>query len=112
MSDNDLRDAIVERGRSLYDRGYAHGSSGNLSARLDDGILITPTGSSLGRLDPKRISRVDAQVAHGRCDRRAMALIAVGDQDGADFLLKKVVPRSAGIGSDGSFAARENQQRT
>jgi len=64
MSDNDLRDAIVERGRSLYDRGYAHGSSGNLSARLDDGILITPTGSSLGRLDPKRISRVDAQGKH------------------------------------------------
>jgi ribulose-5-phosphate 4-epimerase/fuculose-1-phosphate aldolase len=64
MAESDLRDALVERGRSLYDRGYAHGSSGNLSARLDEGILITPTGSSLGRLDPKRISRVDAQGKH------------------------------------------------
>ena len=58
MSENALRDALVERGRSLYDRGYAHGSSGNLSARLDDGILVTPTGSSLGRLDPARLSKV------------------------------------------------------
>ena len=64
MAESDLRDALVERGRSLYDRGYAHGSSGNLSARIDDGILITPTGSSLGRLDPARISRVDAHGKH------------------------------------------------
>ena len=64
MAENELRDAIVARGRSLYDRGYAHGSSGNLSARIDDGILITPTGSSLGRLDPKRLSRVDAHGKH------------------------------------------------
>jgi ribulose-5-phosphate 4-epimerase/fuculose-1-phosphate aldolase len=54
-----LRDALVERGKSLYDRGYAHGSSGNLSVRLADGVLITPTGSSLGRLDPVRLSKID-----------------------------------------------------
>ena len=64
MSENALRDALVERGRSLYDRGYAHGSSGNLSARIDGGILITPTGSSLGRLDPLKISKVDAAGKH------------------------------------------------
>jgi len=64
VSDTKLRDQLVERGRSLYERGYAHGSSGNLSARVDDGILITPTGSSLGRLDPLTISRVDANGAH------------------------------------------------
>ena len=44
--------------------GYAHGSSGNLSARIDDGILVTPTGSSLGRLDPARIARVDGNGVH------------------------------------------------
>ncbi len=54
-----LRDALVRHGKSLYDRGYAHGSSGNLSARTDDGILITPTGSSLGRLDAALISKLD-----------------------------------------------------
>ena len=64
MAENDLRDQLAHRGRSLYDRGYAHGSSGNLSARMDDGILITPTGSSLGRLDPLKISKVDAAGKH------------------------------------------------
>jgi ribulose-5-phosphate 4-epimerase/fuculose-1-phosphate aldolase len=58
VNENLARDAIVERARSLYERGYAHGSSGNLSVRLDDGILITPTGSSLGRLDPLRLAKV------------------------------------------------------
>ncbi|HUP96551.1 MAG TPA: 3-oxo-tetronate 4-phosphate decarboxylase [Usitatibacter sp.] len=64
MSENASRDALVERGRSLYDRGYAHGSSGNLSVRVDGGILITPTGSSLGRLDPLKISKVDETGKH------------------------------------------------
>jgi ribulose-5-phosphate 4-epimerase/fuculose-1-phosphate aldolase len=64
MNERKLREALVERGRSLYDRGYAHGSSGNLSARIDGGILVTPTGSSLGRLDPARIAKVDAHGMH------------------------------------------------
>ena len=58
-TETQLRDALVERGKSLYDRGYAHGSSGNLSVRLADGVLITPTGSSLGRLDPVRLAKID-----------------------------------------------------
>jgi ribulose-5-phosphate 4-epimerase/fuculose-1-phosphate aldolase len=64
MNERGLREAIVERGKSLCDRGYAHGSSGNLSARTDDGILVTPTGSSLGRLDPARIAKVAANGVH------------------------------------------------
>lgn len=65
MTETQLRDLLAQRGKSLHDRGYAHGSSGNLSVRLDDdAILITPTGSSLGRLDPARISKVDASGAH------------------------------------------------
>ena len=64
MNEQRLREAIVDRGRSLYERGYAHGSSGNISARIDDGILVTPTGSSLGRLDPARIAKVDANGVH------------------------------------------------
>ena len=47
-----LREEIVTLGRSLYDRGLTPGSSGNISARLDDGWLMTPTNACLGRLDP------------------------------------------------------------
>jgi ribulose-5-phosphate 4-epimerase/fuculose-1-phosphate aldolase len=64
VSESRSRDLLVERGRSLYDRGYAHGSSGNLSTRVDGGILITPTGSSLGRLEPGKISKVDDSGRH------------------------------------------------
>jgi ribulose-5-phosphate 4-epimerase/fuculose-1-phosphate aldolase len=64
MNENALREALVLHGQSLYQRGYAHGSSGNLSARLADGFLITPTNSCLGRLDPARISKVDAAGKH------------------------------------------------
>ena len=59
MNDNALRERMVEIGKSLYERGLAHGSAGNLSVRLDDGWLMTPTNSCLGRLDPSRLSRLD-----------------------------------------------------
>jgi 3-dehydro-4-phosphotetronate decarboxylase len=61
VNESALREALVMFGESLYARGYAHGSSGNLSARLPDGLLITPTNSCLGRLDPARISKLDSQ---------------------------------------------------
>ena len=54
-----LREEICLLGRSIFDRGLTHGSTGNLSAKLDDGWLLTPTGSSLGRLDPARLSKLD-----------------------------------------------------
>ena len=57
--ENRLREEIVALGRSIFERGLTHGSTGNISARLDDGWLLTPTGSSLGRLDPARISKLD-----------------------------------------------------
>lgn len=54
-----LRERICVLAKSLFDRGLTYGSSGNISARLSDGtLLITPTGSSLGFLDPARISRL------------------------------------------------------
>jgi ribulose-5-phosphate 4-epimerase/fuculose-1-phosphate aldolase len=60
MNENALREQIVQIGKSLYDRGLAHGSAGNVSVKLDDGWLMTPTNSCLGRLDPARLSRLDA----------------------------------------------------
>ena len=60
MSEAKLREAICRFGRSMFDRGLTAGSSGNLSARLPDGgWLMTPTGSSLGDLDPARLSLLD-----------------------------------------------------
>jgi ribulose-5-phosphate 4-epimerase/fuculose-1-phosphate aldolase len=59
MNESKLREAIAALGRSMFERGLTHGSTGNISARLDDGWLLTPTGSSLGRLDPARISKLD-----------------------------------------------------
>lgn len=60
MNENQLREQIATIGKSLYDRGLAHGSAGNISVRLADGWLTTPTNSCLGRLDPARLSRLDA----------------------------------------------------
>ena len=55
-----LREQICELGRSMYERGLTPGSSGNISARIDDGWLMTPTNACLGRLDPARLTRLDA----------------------------------------------------
>lgn len=59
-----LRESLVLHGRSLYERALSPGSSGNLSARLGNGLLVTPTGSCLGRLEPEQISRVDSNGRH------------------------------------------------
>ena len=58
MTENRMRDEIAEFGRSVFDRGLTAGSSGNISARLEDGWLLTPTNACLGRLDPARISKL------------------------------------------------------
>ena len=55
------RDKIARLSRSLYERGLTAGSSGNISVRLSDGWLLTPTNSCLGELDPARISKLDWQ---------------------------------------------------
>jgi ribulose-5-phosphate 4-epimerase/fuculose-1-phosphate aldolase len=59
MNENQLREHIALLGKSLYDRGLAHGSAGNISVKLADGWLMTPTNSCMGRLDPARISKLD-----------------------------------------------------
>ncbi len=56
-----LREEICRSGASLFNRGLTHGSTGNISVSLPDGgWLMTPTGSSLGTLDPARLSKLDA----------------------------------------------------
>ena len=64
MRENDARDALCRMGELLVRRGLVHGATGNLSVRLEDGWLVTPTGSTLGELDPARLSRLDAMGRH------------------------------------------------
>lgn len=54
------REGIARWAKSMFDRGLTNGSSGNISVRLSDGrLLVTPTGSSMGFIDPERISLID-----------------------------------------------------
>jgi len=61
MSETAQREAIARLARSIFERGLTCGSSGNISVRLEDGWLMTPTGTSMGELDPARLSRLDAE---------------------------------------------------
>jgi ribulose-5-phosphate 4-epimerase/fuculose-1-phosphate aldolase len=61
MSETQLRELICTLAKSMFDRGLTGGSTGNISARTEDGgLLVSPTGTSFGRLDPARLSRFDA----------------------------------------------------
>ena len=55
-----LKNEIIQVGRRLYETGLAVAKSGNISARLDEKlILITATGTSLGNLSAGDIVKVD-----------------------------------------------------
>ena len=61
MTETKLRETICLLAKSMFDRGLTGGSTGNISARTEDGgLLVSPTGTSFGRLDPARLSRFDA----------------------------------------------------
>ena len=80
MTEVQAREEICRVGRSLFERGYVHGTAGNISVRLDDsqggGFLITPTDACLGFLDPARLARLDAK-AHQLSGDRASKTIAL-----------------------------------
>jgi ribulose-5-phosphate 4-epimerase/fuculose-1-phosphate aldolase len=69
MSDAPIRDRIVKFGRSIFERGLTFGSTGNISVKIDDGFLMTPTGSSLGDLDPARLSKIGFEGSHKSGDK-------------------------------------------
>jgi len=83
MNEAKLRDEICIHGKSMFDRGLTPGSSGNISARVDDGWLMTPTNSCLGRLDPATISKVDTKgnlVSGGKPTKEAFLHLSVYEQ--------------------------------
>lgn len=59
MNETQAREEICRVGKSLFDRGYVHATAGNISIRLDNGFLITPTDACLGFLDPAKLARLD-----------------------------------------------------
>ena len=74
MNERELRDEICRVGRSLFERGHVHATAGNISVRLDDGFLITPTDACLGTLAPDRLARLDAQGVQTGGDRGSKTL--------------------------------------
>jgi ribulose-5-phosphate 4-epimerase/fuculose-1-phosphate aldolase len=60
MNETELRQEICRVGHSLFARGYVHSTAGNISVRLPDGFLITPTEACLGFLEPAVLSKVGA----------------------------------------------------
>jgi len=77
MNERDARAEICRVGKSLFDRGYVHGTAGNVSVRLDDdsGYLITPTDACLGFLEASRIARVDGRLQQVSGDRASKTLL-------------------------------------
>ena len=112
MNENALREEIAAIGKSLYDRGLAHGSAGNISVKLADGWLMTPTSSCLAAR-PERIrgstrtasdyratsrrrkpphTRCTRRAAAGRCEPQFGARGAVSCMDGLDARTFSEVP--------------------
>jgi hypothetical protein len=74
MDEAQARDEICRVGRSLFERGYVHATAGNISVRLADGYLITPTDACLGTLQPERLARLDAQGQQVAGDRASKTI--------------------------------------
>lgn len=74
LTELELRKDICRVGRSLFERGYVHGTAGNISARLSDGYLITPTDACLGFLESEKLAKVDNDGVQQSGDRASKTL--------------------------------------
>jgi len=72
--ESQAREDICRVGKSLFDRGYVHATAGNISVKLDDGFLITPTDACMGFLDPARLAKLDASAQHISGDRASKTI--------------------------------------
>lgn len=75
MTESQLREEICRVGASLFARGYVHATAGNISARLSDGFLITPTDACLGLLDPARLAKLSPAGEPISGDRASKTLV-------------------------------------
>ena len=74
MSELALRQEVCRVGRSLFERGYVHSTAGNISVRLPDGFLITPTEACLGFLEPEALAKVGEDGVQVSGDRASKTL--------------------------------------
>ncbi|MFY7870803.1 MAG: class II aldolase/adducin family protein, partial [Limnohabitans sp.] len=76
MSEARAREEICRVGRSLFERGYVHATAGNISVRLNDGFLITPTDACLGFVQPEHLAKVglDGRQISGERASKTLAL--------------------------------------
>jgi 3-dehydro-4-phosphotetronate decarboxylase len=74
LSPDEAAQEICRVGRSLFERGYVHATAGNISVRLDDGFLITPTDACLGELVPERLAVVGTDGVQRSGDRASKTL--------------------------------------
>ena len=67
MDEKEARIALVETCTRLYDRNLTVSAGGNMSVRVDDGVLITPSGRNKGLLKPEDLVKValDGTVVSG-----------------------------------------------
>jgi ribulose-5-phosphate 4-epimerase/fuculose-1-phosphate aldolase len=75
MNEMELRQEICRVGRSLFERGYVHSTAGNISVRLTDGFLITPSEACLGFLAPDVLAKVGADGVQLSGDRASKTLM-------------------------------------
>lgn len=74
MNESRAREEICRVGHSLFSRGYVHSTAGNISVRLDDAFLITPTEACLGFIDPAQIAKISLDGQHISGDRPSKTL--------------------------------------
>jgi len=75
LTEAHARAEICRVGRSLFERGYVHATAGNISVRLADGYLITPTDACLGALQPERLAKLDLQGQQLSGDRASKTIV-------------------------------------
>jgi ribulose-5-phosphate 4-epimerase/fuculose-1-phosphate aldolase len=91
MTETLLREEICRVGASLFDRGYVHATAGNISVRVGDGFIITPTDACLGRLDPAKLAAVGADGVQTSGDRASKTLALHRRIYGADPAARCVI---------------------
>jgi 3-dehydro-4-phosphotetronate decarboxylase len=74
LKESQAREDICRVGKSLFDRGYVHATAGNISVRLDDGFLITPTDACMGFLDPAKLAKLDLNAQQISGDRASKTI--------------------------------------
>lgn len=59
MTEQALRQELIDTAREMNASGINRGTSGNLSVRLGDGFLVTPSGMPYSRLQPEALAWMD-----------------------------------------------------